>query len=292
MNLFQKSSALTVPPPPVVKANGAHAQSISTAVETITPEQAAIYLANRNEKNRSISKAATIKYARDMREGRWSLTGQPIIFDESGMLIDGHHRLTAAAEQGVTFQTLVIRGVASSAIQRIDGGRARTAAHMAAMAGTSSPVEKCAIMNLVLTHERSGIANMKSVDKGPTKSEIVDSLRTCNDLDSCVARAALTRKLISKAQGGFCYYVFRNQNPTLADRFWDDLSTGAGLSTTNPVLHLRNRLIDNATDKAKLPAIITIALMFKAWIEFRDGKKVKSLRWRTDGPQPEAFPEI
>ena len=284
-------------PPPVIKANGAipvpvMQPGITTAIETITPEVAQAYLGSRNKRNRNICKAAAIKYARDMQEGRWTLTGQAIIFDRNGRLIDGHHRLTAAADHKATFQSLVIRGVEPVVVTDIDGGRARTAADMAQMAGVTDPALKAAIAAMIILHERHGVENLKYGEKQPTKAEIIAGLKQMPDLEICCTRARSVSKLMAGSIGGFCYNLFRQQDRAKADMFWDELETGANLTKQSPVLHLRNRLMENRKGKAKLPKLEIVALVFKAWIAYRQGQKVKALMWRTNGAAPEPFPQI
>jgi hypothetical protein len=64
----------------------------------ITPEMASDWLSTRRwPNNRNISRSITAKYLGDIRQGRWKLTRQGIIFDTEGFLIDGQHRLSALA---------------------------------------------------------------------------------------------------------------------------------------------------------------------------------------------------
>src|SRR5690606_16390953 len=73
---------------------------------TITPALADVML-RYNDANRPLSAATVRKYARQMGEGRWRLTKQPIIFSKSHKLLDGQHRLHACVESGVTIQAWV-----------------------------------------------------------------------------------------------------------------------------------------------------------------------------------------
>lgn len=292
MNFLQLSKPT---PPPIVNGSAGHTQArpaITTAVETITPEIARQYLERANPDNRKISKTATAKYGRDMKEGRWTLTGEPLIFDETGMLADGHHRLLSAVEHGASFTTIVVRGISADSIVRIDGGRTRTAADMAAMDRTPNARTACAIMTLILIHERYGAEFMANSMYYPSKAEIVDALKQHPCMDLCVLRSTALRKLMPRSVGGFCWYVFQLQDRRKADRFFDELEGGENLSAGNPALVLRNRLWENATSKSKLPNLYLTALTFKAWAAYRDGKKLKILRWTTDGVSPEKFPQI
>lgn len=79
-------------------------------IENITPEKAIEYLGH-NIINRGISPNTVLKYADDMKNGAWQLNGQAIIFNKSGRLIDGQHRLSAIVKSGVTVTMAVIRDV-------------------------------------------------------------------------------------------------------------------------------------------------------------------------------------
>ena len=62
----------------------------TSIVETITPQKAQEYLA-KSGGNRNISKPVVTSYATTMREGKWILNGEPIVFDVDGVLLNGHH---------------------------------------------------------------------------------------------------------------------------------------------------------------------------------------------------------
>ena len=79
-------------------------------VEKITPEIAKIYY-SRSTGNRVINRQAVKTYIAQMKTGRWVLNGETICFDSNGVLRDGHHRLLATIESGVTIEVLVVRGV-------------------------------------------------------------------------------------------------------------------------------------------------------------------------------------
>ena len=102
-------------------------QSPTFAVETITPALAQAYLST-STGNRSLAKKNVQFYARQMREGKWTVSHQGIAFSVNGDLIDGHHRLTAIIEANVSVGMMVARGVSVESRQVIDQGKGRTAA--------------------------------------------------------------------------------------------------------------------------------------------------------------------
>ena len=56
---------------------------IKTAVEKITPEKAKEYLRANTNNYRKLSRATVKKYAEDMKNGKWELNGESIVFSES-----------------------------------------------------------------------------------------------------------------------------------------------------------------------------------------------------------------
>ena len=83
---------------------------LEASVEDITPEMAAQYLQN-NFKHREIKQARVDKFTMQMNEGDWQFNGKVIIFSDTGMLMNGQHRLSAVVQSGKTMRTIVIRGV-------------------------------------------------------------------------------------------------------------------------------------------------------------------------------------
>ena len=258
----------------------------------VTPELARRWLQT-NTQNRPLSETMVIAYMVDMLDGRWQYNGDAIRFDHTGRLIDGQHRLHACIEAGVPFETDVVTGLAPEAIRTIDIGRVRTAGHIAHIEGVENANVACAVAALVVLHQKYGIERMNDPRCKPTKTEIVEAARTLPGLDAAVAKAKLLgRRIAAPRIIGFCYWAFAQQNRARADRFFDELEHGLNLRPDNPVYHLRERLLLDRRSKAKLPQLEILALFFKAWIHYRDGKPLRRLSWKSDGPSPEKFPSL
>lgn len=80
---------------PIPVGNG-----LSAIVVTVTPEMAELMLA-KNQSNRRIKEPRVELYARAMTDGRWHLNGEPVVFDTSGGLRSGQHRLLSCIRSGV-----------------------------------------------------------------------------------------------------------------------------------------------------------------------------------------------
>jgi len=85
--------------------------------EMITPNQAAIWLKEKNTKNRKMHRPHVIEFKNIIDRGDWQvLPILTIAFDIDGILIDGQHRLAAIAEGDISVAVYVARGTPSDAM--------------------------------------------------------------------------------------------------------------------------------------------------------------------------------
>src|SRR4051812_21202988 len=120
--------------------------------QIITPEVAKEML-DRNKVNRPVRKRVMITLARDMSNGAWKLTGDPILFDVEGNLIDGQHRLHACIHAGVPFETWVGLNADPSVQDVKDTGARRTLSDVLHMRGESSSIMLASILRAVAVQE-------------------------------------------------------------------------------------------------------------------------------------------
>lgn len=98
---------------------------VQTSVVMVNPAQAIKWLEG-NTHNRPIRDSVVLRYAEDMKAGRWRQTHQGIAFDEKGVLIDGQHRLYAVVESNVSVVMQVTKGLPIDAQVVIDDHLRRT----------------------------------------------------------------------------------------------------------------------------------------------------------------------
>lgn len=111
---------------------------------TITPSAAATILQAMQVSgfiNRPFSQDTANKYAADMRSRRFWANGQPLIFDLTGICIDGQHRLSAVISTGIALRTYCVFGIPREAARTIDQGRSRTVSHAIHMDGTKNAID-------------------------------------------------------------------------------------------------------------------------------------------------------
>ena len=101
------------------------AAKVTTQIVDMTPEIAKDILLKHNNKNRTVKSRRVKDYAEQMKRGEWKLNGESIIFDETGELRDGQHRLMAVVESGCTVPMTVVKGV-SKTCEIFDRGAGRS----------------------------------------------------------------------------------------------------------------------------------------------------------------------
>lgn len=91
----------------------------------VTPEKATEYLGC-SKGNRSESRGHIASFADQMRRKKWRATPQSaIIFDDNGVLRDGHHRLYAIVESATAQWFMVARGVPDAICELLDATKTR-----------------------------------------------------------------------------------------------------------------------------------------------------------------------
>lgn len=255
----------------------------TTSIMEITPGLATLWL-QKNIRNRPLSDSLVAQYQRDMKAGHWSLTTEPIIFDCDGNLSNGQHRLMAAVRSGCSFDTWVNWGAQPASMKDVDMGKKRTLGDELAIEGVANATLKAAVAQHIWRWECGQSQSTNS--RHPTRSEVADVLAR-HDIDSSVkwkpgARGAGYR---STALAVFIHYRLARIDRDAADVFFEYLYSGAGLRENDPILKLRNRLINRAFHLT--PREMEM-LTYKAWNAWRRGSAVKVLKWseNLDGTEP------
>jgi hypothetical protein len=258
-----------------------------TRIVEITPDDARQILEG-NTKNRPLAKTVIERYARDMKNNSWKMNGETIKISSDGRVIDGQHRLCAIIKSGKAITSMVTYDLDFDVFDTVDCGQKRSAGHVFAIKGEKNYTNLACATRLYARYKRNEI---DKPDNTLTTADIEKTLADNPGLRESVEIAAKHyTKVMSLSHAAACHYIFSQLNKDDADIFIVKLLTGIGINASDPVHRLRSRLIDNSLSKSKLPVAYIIALTFKAWNFFRDGKPVKSLRYRTDGDSAEAFP--
>lgn len=262
-------------------------------IETISPAQAEQMLAH-NTHNRTVNRPRVNDLARDMTAGRWQVNGEAIKFASDGTLLDGQHRLMACVRAGQPFTTLVIRGLPAETQSTMDTGRKRSMSDVMSLEGKPNGTTLASVTRIVYLVDTLGPEAMFSQGIRPTNTELLDFYNKLGPQLDALTMAGL--EFYSKSSGLFTPTVFAgiwwllsHKNLKDANRFLDQLASGAGLEEGNPILVLRNELFAIRTSRNQstfLQRRRVVLVTFKAWNKWRKGKTIKQLRAGADETLP------
>lgn len=255
--------------------------TINATVETITPEMARHFLDERPT-NRKIVESKVKTYIKELKNGNWAMNGESIILNKNGKVIDGQHRLKAISESGISATAVVVRNVDENAIETIDTGSNRTAAHVLEIKGMShllsSTVSAAARLIIAFDTNNSGFVKLKAGEQHLTTNKAISKWveNNSNVLDSSefvLSTNRIARPLPASALVFLHFLMQRAGWEQEADDFIQGLVTGAGLGEHDPRLVLRTRLQSDAALRRIAPVGTRISWALKAikwYLEGRD----------------------
>lgn len=254
--------------------------TIHTEVREVTPIEATEWL-SKNEGNRTIRKRHVAMLVREMREGRWTVNGQGIVFADTGRLIDGQHRLEAVVQFGAPVLMMVTTGVKELAYGTLDQGVKRTAGDDLRALGVSNATQVASTVRLILLWEK-GLSHKNGT---LAKSEIADFIIEHPDIADSVKAAYPARKSVPTSGLSAVHWMgLRSCDPSLKARmevFMRGLETGADLTAGSPILTLRNSG-QTIRKGASMSSGGWFGLTMQAWNAFAAGesrKVFKNTNW-------------
>lgn len=260
--------------------------SPSSRVETITPKKALKYL-EANTHNRRVRKKTVNFYARQMREGDWDLTGEPIIFSNEDVLLNGQHRLYACIEANTSFKTFVVRGAPDTSFAKIDQNIPRQAGDIVGREGYTQSVRKAAASRIILSMLE---VQDKPAGERPalnTKRSHAETLEFVQGHDELLSEGCA---IIIKDDGlSICrppavfvglYVAFALKNRKRAREFFKQIVSGEILERNDPSARLRQLLISSMSQpNVKRKKQWIMAVTIKAWNLFLQDKQVRQLKF-------------
>lgn len=276
-----------------------------TEIRMVTPEMAKNWLTV-NTINRNVNKNLVAHYARQMKEGLWEFTGEPIIFS-SNKLLDGQHRLLALISANMPITFLCVFNINEDTFKVIDTGKARSIGEIFDISGiknytcVSAGIRKFFALKSNLT-PTGGVSNkgkisgtsISLIDNQITPKELLDFYYKYELFISDLATRSISMynssKLLTKSEIiGYILYLchYKNHNEKSVYHFFESITTGK--DTSNNILYsLRNKLIAEKSSTRKMPGSFKNALIVKAWNTYITGKNLKTLRYDPENePKPE-----
>lgn len=246
---------------------------ISAQFETVTPSRAAEMLST-SSGNRPLKSAKINGYARDMAAGSWMPNGEPLIFDESACLIDGHHRLTACVKSGANFGTLVVYGAPVDARKTIDMGASRTSADALGFYGYANSNHLNALVRILLS-----LSDGRARGANPTTQEVFEFISENPRVEDAAHFAGTIKVPRIRSMLGAIYFIAdRSGEAHFAVSFGEVMKTGIPSMRGCAAHALRERLYRSEISGRKLSVRDVQHLTLSAWEKFRVGVPVKTLK--------------
>ena len=255
----------------------------------VTPTIATDWITRNRSKNRKISTAAVMKYAEDIRAGRWLVNGEAIVLGKTGNILDGQHRLLAVIEAGRPIETFVISQIDDDSFQTLDSGKPRTPADVLGMMGFPNVSELAALGRLDVIYKRYGGIAENGRLIAPTTQEVVSMVTLNEDIyQNAIHMSAPIRRLFGSG-AIFAFYWIRLGDLDESDRdfFFGRLNDGLGLMEGDPVYALRQALLNAKTGHRMMSRQWIGGMTIKAWNRYRNHDRIRLLAFSAT----EAYPE-
>ena len=257
--------------------------SISPGWYTVTPQIALDWLC-RNRGNRKVTLATLQKYAKNMLSGRWKRTGQGIVFDRNGKLLEGQHRLLACLFSGASFTTFVVTDASDEAniFAYIDNGKIRSASDALYTSGSNGCSKMLAAATKIAVRYEAGGYKVGSLPRMPELEpyEVMEYIQAHEGMIDAAHKLVGNFKKGMKVIGHegvatfFSWQVIERYGINVLDGFMQPLASGANLAEDSPVLALRDRLRAAGDDESKITLQQRLGLLIKGFGMYYCGETV------------------
>lgn len=249
----------------------------NTRVIQFSPELAEYILLNLNSNNRNRKPAKIKRYAEDMAEENWGLTGDTIKFGSNGQLRDGQNRLAACIRAGKPFESHVVFGIDPDLFSRMDIGKNRSGGDVFKIAGIGYANHVAAAVRwlLILTGDNPA-------DRGAqfSNEDLLSAYRTKfdgNRLEDSIQSALRVKKTSGHPVGPLAalHYLFAERDRNKADAFFHEWATGTAKRARAPSRFLQGRLVEIARkNDGRMHENVRNSLIIKAWNAYVAGRSV------------------
>lgn len=289
--------------------NKKNAKKVTVNDETIGPAEA-YDLMTRNHCNRTLTAKRVAEYSEAMERGEWLFTGESILVDAEGYVIDGQGRLWAVYRSSTTQRFVVVRGLSPEAVKAVDQGKSRGDREIAEYYKCAYPQRAYSIARWMyfllvgdpILREADG-ATLRRTPRA-VKLAVRDFLYIRETYPGFEESGVLTNvKKFTDISGGYTnmlaafHALARPLYPEDADQFVSQVVLGNGKETSpSTVLRnyfemcnraKRNNVILKAHEVPKHTAWYAVALTVHAFNAFREGHNRKALRAQVDKPLPQ-----
>ena len=251
-------------------------KTIETHHRHITPEEAKYILEHMNINNRRLNREYVNLLVRNIRSNEWELDGSPIKISNTGVLIDGQHRLHACVITGQPIETLIVTGLPNSAFGVVDTNRPRTGAMYLEHQGIKNAAAIQAAIKTITYYKTRG---SRSLQKLSPKTISTVYHKYTGLQESCAKYKNAASGLARPSVVVGLHYLMSLVDPMLADDYMDGITKGMNLEDTEPAFVIRKKLLKLRFEKTHLTQQQQMSLVIKGWNCMLDGWRGKVMQW-------------
>ena len=260
------------------------ATSIETSIVTITPEIAQKLLDNTDMRIQRSKNWKHVKFlCKEMLSGNWALNGDAIRQDVDGNIIDGQHRLDACIRSKVSIDTLFVKGLPTQSITTIDiGSRTRKFSDILEMTRKqkfkyASSISSTAKFVNMFNHNRIAVTGSEKHYRSALSGN--DFLRWLDENPEIFESVSNSMRMRSNGDklikaNVFCglKYIFDKLNLEKSNLFFQQLSDGVGLKSTDTIYTLRKKIISSKTSNTRINHKSLVLMICRCWNAFVKGQ--------------------
>src|SRR5271165_4951622 len=196
-----------------------------------------------NTGNRHISARRVSLLARQMRDGHWENTGEPIIVSDEGILNNGQHRLLAVIEADALVEMDVRFGIPRKAFVKTDTGAARSGADVLSIRGVVGAIQIAMTLRLLLLYERGLPDHARDTLTNDEVNRAFDRWPGVVDAYHKVQVFRFPAQIRSTPLYATTFLAMRAPKGSKVDDWLHVLATGLEAEREDPAYVLRERLI-------------------------------------------------
>lgn len=287
----------------------AKAKTPKSKLTFITPTMAKEML-KLNTKNRTISQASVVKFAKLITEGRFIITNQGIGIDVNNVLADGQHRLHAIIKANKGVNMFVMTDLEPKSRLVVDVQTVRTPANsldvygLSKVAGDKKNYSKllASVSAYIILHNNNNFKAVQAFGKYLSNEDIVNFVNTNHSelLNSVKTVLSLSndssKKYVTDSHAFFIYQMHKFFNKERISNFID-IVYGNKISETPdtcPATKLKNALIKNSVIKfgTKFNTKDLLGLWIDASNKYMAGEEMKAKARLTGRPNSAALVNV
>jgi hypothetical protein len=271
---------------------------IRTDFVSVTPKLADKWLGSQT-RNRSVNRPAVLGYRRDMLDGRWTFTGEPIQFDIEGRLINGQHRLTALSlldGQIDTITFLVVRGLPPEAQLSMDQGRRRSSGQQLQLTGFKNATAMSSGIRLYMLWNTERLFTRKWDDAVNISTASILAFAQANPelIEHANSKYGVIRDAGLRHSSGMAFVLKLGlDNAETVNLFFDELHALVNQPEGSALLALNRRLTRARLEGLKLSDVDQLAFLVRTWNHWINGTRAGKLQRPKGGEwNDENFPKV